>query len=134
MVPPTITAVSAWNRYGSPAVRLPPPLPASSTPTNVASSALTTKPAVQVRPVRTSARRAATGLVPVRYRLRPALVLASTIPAATANSSQMTTTGGTGRPNVSLITDTAVEVQAGGVPVTAPPVQPVSTPASSEPT
>jgi hypothetical protein len=46
----------------------------------------------------------------------------------------MTTTGGTGTPNVSLITETAVDVQPGGVPDTAPLTQPVSTPVSSAPT
>src|SRR5215469_13412959 len=107
MVPPTITAVSAWNRYGSPAPRLPPPSPASSMPANVASSALTMNPAVHVQPVRTSARLAATGLVPLRYRLRPALVLASTIPAITASTIQMLTIGGIGIPHVLVVTDTA---------------------------
>src|SRR5215469_10727784 len=125
MVPPTITAVSAWNRYGSPAPRLPPPSPASSMPANVASSALTMNPAVHVQPVRTSARFAATGLVPLRYRLRPALVLASTI--------QMLTIGGIGIPNVLVVTDTAESVHDGGEPLTAPLTQPVSIPLSSAP-
>ena len=102
-------------------------------PVSVASTALTTNPAVQVRPVRTSARRAATGLAPLRYRLRPALVLARTTPMTTASSAHTTTTGGTGRPKVSLSTDTAVAVQAGGVPVTEPLTHPLSTPSSSAP-
>src|SRR5262252_8002975 len=102
-------------------------------PTNVAAAALTMNPAVHVQPVRTSASRAAAGLVPLRYRLRPGWVLASTIPMITASGSQMTTTGGTGRPNVLVITETAESVQAGGVPLTAPLTHPVSTPVSSEP-
>src|SRR5690349_8746598 len=131
MVPPTITAVSAWNRYGSPEVRLLPPFPASSMPTNVASIALTMNPAVHVQPVRTRASLAADGLVPLRYRLRPGLVLASTTPMITATAAQMTTTGGTERPNVLLTTETAESVQAGGVPLTAPLTHPVSAPVSS---
>src|SRR5215831_5738240 len=107
MVPPTITAVSAWNRYGSPAPRLPPPSPASRMPAKVASTALTMNPAVHVQPVRTSARRAATGLVPLRYRLRPDRVLVITVPATTESTAQIDTMGGTGIPNVLVVTDTA---------------------------
>ena len=51
----------------------------------------------------------------------------------TASSAHTTTTGGTGRPKVSLSTDTAVAVQAGGVPVTEPLTHPLSTPSSSAP-
>src|ERR1700756_2209747 len=103
-------------------------------PAKVASSALTMTPAVHVQPVRTSARRAATGLVPLRYRLRPARVLASTIPAITASTAQIDTIGGTGIPNVLVVTDTAELVHDGGVPLTAPLTQPVSSPLSSAPT
>src|ERR1700684_1173119 len=103
-------------------------------PTNVASTALTMKPAVHVQPVRTSASRAAFGLVPLRYRLRPGLVRASTTPMTTAISAQMATTGGIERPHVLVTPETPESVHSGAVPLTEPLTHPVSTPVSSEPT
>ena len=104
-------------------------------PTNVARIALTMNPAVHVQPVRTSARCAATGLVPLRYRLRPARVLASTIPVTTASTTQIDHDGRDGEAERGRDDrDGRGWSRPAGCRCTAPRTQPVSTPDSSAPT
>src|SRR6185437_7511276 len=113
VVPPTITAVSPWNRYGSPSVWSAPEKPASSTPTIAEQTALAANTTVHTRLVLTRARSAARGLAPVAYRRRPAVVRCRTTPARIATTAQITTTGLTASPKVVPLAEVRLDRKAG---------------------
>src|SRR3954463_8040024 len=133
VVPPTMTAVSALNRYGSPSDWSAPAKPARSAPTSAEHTALVANTDTQTFLVLMRASAAARGFAPVAKSRRPAAVRGRTTATRTAIPPQMRTIGGTASPNVGPEADVRSVRNGGGVPLSLPWVQATVAPAAIEP-